>query len=163
MAEGAMRTGEVGDRRSIGTQGSPQRHQGESTLHGQPQARTGTVHLPTGPRNTVTLLGLTGTLTSKDKEATSIMAKRESNVKGTSPILRISHLSSTGCLQTPSSGEAAGAAAQPGHQFGFHRSQTCTRSRMKQKQVATYRHRVLHGGVHFSVPQVDVSPAGSPQ
>ena len=120
-------------------------------------------HLPGGPCNTATLLGLTCIFTRQEKVATSIMAKGESDVKKTSPILKLSRLSSTGCLQTPSSDEAAGAAAWPGHQFGFCRSQACTRSNIKQNWVGTYCHGVLQGGVHFGVPQVDVSPAGSPQ
>lgn len=86
------RSREVGDRRSTGAQGSPQRHHGELTLHGQPQVRTATAQLPSGPRNTATLLGLTCSLTREDKEATSIMAKREGNVKKTSPILRLPYM-----------------------------------------------------------------------
>lgn len=100
---------------------------------------------------------------SQEKETISTVAKGESNVKEPSPILKLSHLSPTGCPQTPSSGEAASAAAWPGHQLCVCRSQAPTQGRGEQNQVGTYCHRVLHGGVHFRVPQVDVPPAGSPQ
>lgn len=78
-----MWSGEVVDWRSTGAQGSPQRHQEESTFRGQPQVRTAPAHLPGGPRNPATPLGLTRLLTRQEKEATSIMAKGESNVKKT--------------------------------------------------------------------------------
>lgn len=51
----------------------------------------------------------------------------------------------------------------PDHQCCVCRSQASTQGRGEQNQLGTYCHRVLHGGVHFCVPQVDVSPADSPQ
>lgn len=76
MGERAMWSREAGDRVSAGAQGSPQRHQRESTPHGVPWVRTATAHLPGGPCNTATLLGLTSAWTKQEKEATSLTGKR---------------------------------------------------------------------------------------